>query len=519
MKKRVFNFVIIGLLLAGCGAKAGTPTLTSTQPQSTATQPSANPSQAASTPEQHVPSGNVKVQVNGSLRYQVFEGFGGTLTIFEDEGIFNRHDPTQPLKTTASDEQRKGIAELLYRQLGITRTRVFPANFEPANDNHDPFIINASAFDWKLVDPLTHFVELARPYGLKNWWASFSMDTGHGQAWLRKGDNPCALDPAKIDEEVEWILAAALHFREQGQELPFLTINNEPDLCPPGYKIEIMDYVTIIKRLGERLHTEGLSTKIVVSDGWIPQNAYEYMQAVLADHEASQYVGALAYHSYADGYDDPNMLLNSSAFGQPPHAAVEIRQKIRDLAAQYNLPVWMTEVCYCTRKEPGDFELVRGRLNHIEDELIYGNVSAFDVMNLFFLRRPGINDELVEIYFHPDGTLDRYDISTYGYLLGHFSRFIIPGSIRLDVSSSDPGLRVVAFERPDGKVVIVAINNNPTAVTANISLAGLGQLPASMSVLASRDGAIWDNRPGIPVSNSVAIIELQPLSVITLLGN
>jgi len=519
MNKVISLFVLFSFLLAGCGAKEGTssPQPTSAQPHSTSTQPAVHSSPVALTPEAHT-SSSVEIKVDGSIRYQTFDGFGGTLTILEDEGIYNRHDPTQPAKTTATNDQRKGIAELLFQKLGLTRARVFPYNFEPANNNPDLSTFNVSTFDWSYVDSLVNFVDLSRPYGLKNWWASFALDTGYQQAWLRKSDSTCALDPAKIDGDVEWILAAVLHFRDQGLELPYLTINNEPDLCPPGFKIEISDYVTILKRLGGRLRAEGLSTKIVVSDGWIPQNALLYMQAVLADPEARGYVGALAYHSYADGYDDPGMLLNSSAKGQPPHAAVETRQKIRDLAAQYNLPVWMTEVCYCFRKDLSDFELVRGRLNHLDDELIYGNVSAFDAMNLFFIRREGIDDELVEVYFHPDGSLDRYEISTYGYLVGHYSRFILPGSIRLEASSSDPSLRVVAFERPDGKLVIVAINNEPSPVTANITLSGLDKSPSSMSILASREGAIWESLADISISNSEVSMELQPLSVITLLG-
>jgi glucosylceramidase len=139
-------------------------------------------------------------------------------------------------------------------------------------------------------------------------------------------------------------------------------------------------------------------------------------------------------------------------------------------------------------------------------------------MNLFFLKRPGIDDELVQIYFRTNGELDRFEISTYGYLIGHYSRFIVPGSIRVDATSSDPRLRVVAFERPDGKEVIVAINNNPYAVTVNVTLTGLSQIPSSMSILTSREGSIWENAADIPVGNSEVTVVIQPLSVITLFG-
>ncbi len=317
---------------------------------------------------------------------------------------------------------------------------------------------------------------------------------------------------------MEWILAAALRFREQGQEFPYLTINNEPDLCGHGYKIEIDDYVTILKQLGSRFKAEGLATKLVISDGWIPQNSLLYMQAVLADPEARQYVGALAYHAYADGYDDPAMLLGHSATNQPPQAAVAIREQIRDLTAQYNLPVWMTEVCFCTVRSYSDYDLVRARLNHLHDELTVSNIVAFDVMNLFFIRRPGVNDELVEIYFRPDGSLERYEISSYGYMLGHYSRFIPPGSVRLDATSSNELVRVVSFARPDGKAVIIVLNNSTQPVSLKLSLVGLTQTPTALSPLTSSEGTFWQDGSDIKVTNGSAVLVLQPVSITTLVA-
>ena len=332
--------------------------------------------------------GAVVVQIDGGTRYQTWEGIGASFTPFDMEGIYKAHDPSQPETVSVIAAQKEEIARLLYSELGITRTRFVLRGFEPSNDNDDPLTLNPAGFEWvnSTVDASIEFMKIGQAYGLQEGWLSFAIDRGHQEAWRRLGDSPCALDPAQIDEEVEWLLAAVLHLRDSGVETRYMAVNNEPDLCPPGYKIEIADMVSIIKRLGARLRQEGLNTHIVVSDGWIPQNALLYMQAALDDPDARPYVGALAYHSY-DAYGNPDVL-RQSAEGNPPHDAAEIRTQIRDLAAQYDLPVWMTEVCYCTPIEGfGFFELAVLRLNHLFDELTITHVSAFDGMNVAFIER------------------------------------------------------------------------------------------------------------------------------------
>lgn len=128
-----------------------------------------------------------------------------------------------------------------------------------------------------------------------------------------------------------------------GFELPYLAVQNEPDLgpgCPNGPPISVEDHVIIVKRLGARMRAEGLATQIIFSDGRTPQNALRCMQAALADPDA--------------------------------------------------------------------------------------------------------------LYFKADGALDHYEISTDDYLLGHYSRFVVPGSVGLKHESGDLRVRVTAFERPDG---------------------------------------------------------------------
>ncbi len=164
LKKSIW-FFSIAITSAACGYLAefsenpspGSPTIRTQLPQSA--------TQAVKAPAHDI---EAEITVNGAIRYQVFEGFGGTLTSIAEEGVYNRHDPSQPVKTTATQEQLRGIAELLYGQLGLTRTRLFMINHEPVNDDQNPFNFNAQAFDWSIVDELINYVGIARPNGLSN---------------------------------------------------------------------------------------------------------------------------------------------------------------------------------------------------------------------------------------------------------------------------------------------------------------------------------------------------------------
>ena len=182
----------------------------------------------------------------------------------------------------------------------------------------------------------------------------------------------------------------------------------------------------------------------------------------------------------------------------------------------------MTEVCYCWRRDFSDFELVRARLNHVHDELTIANVAAFDAMNLFFLSRPGVRDELVNIYFRPDGVLDRYEISIYGYLLSHYSHFISPGSLRIKAESSEARVRVVAVQRPDGSPVIVIINNNSSPAQVSIELNGLRQNPKRLAAVSSKANALLQRTPDVSVTDGSKAVHdkgttavLPPLSITT----
>lgn len=57
-----------------------------------------------------------------------------------------------------------------------------------------------------------------------------------------------------------------------------------------------------------------------------------------------------------------------------------------------------------------------------------------------------------------NGTADEFYKQPTFYVMGHFSKFIVPGSKRIDSTIIGLGISSVSFLRPDGKVAVVIRN-------------------------------------------------------------
>ena len=55
------------------------------------------------------------------------------------------------------------------------------------------------------------------------------------------------------------------------------------------------------------------------------------------------------------------------------------------------------------------------------------------------------------------------------YAIGHFSKFIVPGSIRIGFEVTLPvGVQVVAYQRPDKQKVVVLLNTTKTSLDVSL---------------------------------------------------
>ena len=82
------------------------------------------------------------------------------------------------------------------------------------------------------------------------------------------------------------------------------------------------------------------------------------------------------------------------------------------------------------------------------------------------------------------------------YVMAHFSKLIPPDSVKIESNYQEAKINnfeSVAFQRPDGAVVLVALNLNDEPVSLTIVDPKLGKLTTQISARAIQSYVWWDN--------------------------
>jgi len=278
---------------------------------------------------------------------------------------------------------------------------------------------------------------------------------------------------------------------EQGIELMALSVQNEPDYEAPWETCrftpeELTEFVR--DHLIPALAAEGLDTPLLAPEatGW--SAVARYADPLLADATTRAAIRFVATHGY-----------NGS-----PHAYAA--------PTEHGKEFWQTEVSE-DDGPAGDTGMESGsRLGIlIHDDLTRGNVNAWHYW--WLLPRTDVqtvsNSALVQ-----DGVLTRR-----AYVLGNFSRFVRPGSVRVETAPAAPGnnVHVSAYRSSDaGELVIVAVNASAVDVEQAFELDGVGVAELT-PWLTSEDAAL---EPGEPVAVEGATFQytLPTRSVTTFVG-
>jgi O-glycosyl hydrolase len=421
-----------------------------------------------------LPAADLTVTLDAERRFQTIQGFGTTQRLFDDPHTTETFNPaTRRASAIPPASEQAKILDALYRDLGLTRVRFHPEGVEPVNDNADPNSTDLSKFNltWKAADGHIEAVRSLLPRGVTTFYSSPVTV----ESWMNEG-NP--------DEYVEWAMVMLRHWRQRGMEMPYFSIMNEPGFYGGVRTWSGAWLRDVTKRLGARLAAEGFRTKLVVPDDVSPDNAYPRLQVILADPQARQYVGAVAYHMYGRGNE----------------------RDIAQLAKQYGIPVWMSE--YSTPDDWREWAALTHQL------LAEYDVSAVDYMWGFF----GDWDRSQLVRLKVNGTnYAGYDLTRQYYVMGQFSRFVRPGAVRIAATSSDPELKVVAFL--DGrKPVIVVTNVGSRDHTVRFELGAAGSCGTRIEAVRTSESESWRSLPDVTLDQPRFAATVARGSVTTFVG-
>ena len=266
-----------------------------------------------------------------SMTYQTVLGFGGAFT---DSASFVFSKLNSTLQTQ--------VLDMYFSESGLrynmARLPIGSCDFSLENYNYDNVSgdVNLTHFsidhDRERIIPL-----IKRALAVRQQWTNDSLNIlgspWSPPGWMKANSNPycpqgcsnCYLNDAS---KVSWALYFSKFvtaYEAEGIKIWGITVQNEPEYCPPTY--EGMNWSPETERdyiktyLGPQLKRDHPDLNILIYDH-NKDHVVEWAQTVYSDNEAAQYVWGTAVHWYT-GDDFPNLNTTHYLFPDKPILASE----------------------------------------------------------------------------------------------------------------------------------------------------------------------------------------------------
>lgn len=391
-----------------------------------------------------------QLNTNANARFQTHLGFGGAIT---EAAAYTAIEGRSPEAFQSIVDAYFGDAGLRYN---LTRIHMNSSDFSLGNytyvDYHDttlasfdiareemyvlPFLRRALA----LQQDLKILISPWSPPG----WMKDNHYMNHGGSLLPEYYSLWAQYFVKFIQALQ-----ARHIQPWG-----VSVQNEPaakqtwDSCL--YTPE-QEYQFVKHHLGPQLHEAGLKHINVLIWDHNRDIIMERVQPILSDPEMQQYVWGTAFHWYGE-----------EAFNHV--------KAVHDAFPSYHL--LFTEGCIEGGPRPGSWDTGERYARNIIGDFLAWNEGFID-WNLILNEQGGPNHvgnfcDAPLLWDRPKQTLI-YN-SSY-YVIGHFSRYIEPGSTRIELQGDLPqGVLGVAYERPNGSHVAIFLNTIEQPLTLRVKL-------------------------------------------------
>ncbi len=391
------------------------------------------------------------IEVNETQKYQTMDGFGYTLTGGSAIWI-NKMDQasrTALLKELfATDGTNIGVS---YLRLSIGASdlsdKVFTYNDLPSGQT-DPELKKFS-IDYERTDLLPVLKEiLAINPAIKILGSPWSAPS-----WMKDNNDSRggSLKLEYFDVYAQYFVKYIQEMAKEGITIDAITIQNEP-LHPgnnPSMYMTAADQALFIKKsLGPAFAAANIKTKIILYD----HNAdrIDYPISILNDPEAAKYVDGSAFHLYGGSIDalsevhnkfpEKNLYFTEQWVGAPGNLA-------GDLA-------WHTQM------------LTIGASRNWCKTVLEWNLAA-NPLNDPHTDRGGCDQCLGAVTINGNAVTRN---PAY-YIIAHAAKFVRPGSVRIESNTSGE-LPNVAFLTPEGKKVLIVLNNGSDTKSFNIKSNG-----------------------------------------------
>ncbi len=432
----------------------------------------------------------VSITIDPAVRHQTIEGIGGALT-----------EASAYALAQLSAEKRAEVIERYFGPEGAaysaSRISVASCDFSVESYTYAPvpgdvalehFTIER---DRKWVLPLIKDALAASEEGFKimasPWTAPPWMKDNEG--WFGG-----SLEPEHYDTFARYLVRFLEAYEEEGVPIWALTPENEP--LGNGEQWESMHFTPqsmaefVGQHLGPVLEEAGRDPQIYLYD----QNrdhVLEWAEILLADPAVRQYADGIAVHWYSSTVDSRPEVLAALRELYPEFPVLQSEGCIDALGDDEPDGVWLEDDWYfraeatdwgyrwADEENKPDHPKYRPFHRYARDLIVgldHGMVGWIDWnIVLDFGGGPNHVGNFCGAPVLVDGGTDTVYYTPLYYAMSQVSRYVRPGAVVLESTTSDPRLLVVAAENPDGTLAVVVFNQSEAPLDYRLDLAGYGR--------------------------------------------
>ncbi|MGW6929003.1 ricin-type beta-trefoil lectin domain protein [Lentzea sp. NPDC054927] len=374
------------------------------------------------------------ITVNPNSTYQSMVGFGASFTDAAAWNIFNSPRRNEIMSNLFN--KSSGIGMSFIRQpIGATD---FSRSFYTYNDGAaDPTLSRFSiAHDNAYIIPLLQQAKQLNPQ------LAVMATPWSAPAWMKNNNSLIqgSLNDSRIGVYADYLVKFAQAYKAAGIPIDYMSVQNEPNFEPPGYpgmRMSAQQQVNVINTLVPKLRAAGEQARLLGYDhNWDDTN---YPQTV--NNGAGGNVIGSAWHCYGGNPSGQSVVKNNQP-GKDIFFTECSGTKSGDDAATFR----------DTLRWQGINLAIGATRNHARSVAIWN--MALDQNNGPVI---GSCTNCTGVVSTIGGNV------TYNaeyYVLGHLSKFVQPGAVRIDSTGyGEGGIQNVAFRNPDGRIVLVALNS------------------------------------------------------------
>jgi glucosylceramidase len=390
------------------------------------------------------------IEIDDSKTYQTIDGFGYTLTGGSAaliNSLSSPHKDNLLKELFLTDSTYIGVSYLRI-SLGASDLSVIPFTYDDMSAGETDPALNNFNIDRERTDLIPVLKQIVALYPqIKIMASPWTAPT-----WMKTNNSFVG---GKLRTECYEVYARYLvkyiqAMKEEGIAIDALTPQNEPlhDGNNPSMYMSATEQAEFIKSyLGPAFESAGIKTKIIIYD----HNAGnpEYPIAVLNDPDAKKYINGSAFHLYGgsinqlttvrNAHPDKSIYFTEQWVGGPGNFASDLQWHISNL--------------------------IIGATRNWSRNVLEWNLAAD--ANYRPHTNGGCTNCLGALTISSATSITR---NVAYYIIAHASKFVRPGSVRIE-STNLPDLQNVAFKTQEGKKVLIVLNSGSAVRSFSIKYA------------------------------------------------